>query len=103
LAKRLPASTVTFIASQLRAAKAKHKGVKWTDEDKRFALAIYHASPKAYKILKKMFSLPSVSTLRRVLQNIEIQPGLSTNILEALSLKVKALPPPNNVCAIVFD
>ncbi|KAK7457998.1 hypothetical protein BaRGS_00039119 [Batillaria attramentaria] len=103
LANFLPRKTVQFIASQLRAVDKKKKGVRWTEKDKTVALSLFHSSPKAYRRLKKIFLLPSVSTLRRSLQNIELYPGFNSKILSALSIKVKSLPPGNELCVLIFD
>ena len=79
------------------------KGVRWSEKDKAFALSIFHASPKAYRLLKKQFLLPSIKTLQRTVQNANITPGFNNNILQALSLKVKSLPPHSEACVLVFD
>ena len=99
----LPQCSVDFIESQLRVVDKKKKAVRWTEKDKTTALSIYHASPKAYRILKTIFCLPSVRTMRRAVQGIQIFPGFSENILQALSLKVHSLPANHALCALIFD
>ncbi|KAK7495410.1 hypothetical protein BaRGS_00013349 [Batillaria attramentaria] len=59
--------------------------------------------PKAYRKLKQIFDLPSVRTLRRALESLAIYPGFSTNILQALSVKLESLPHGSEACAIIFD
>ena len=72
-------------------------------KDKMLALSIFFHIRKAYKILSQLFILPSVRTLLRDLQEINMKPGFSKSVLDALTLKVQALHPPDRNVALVFD
>ena len=72
-------------------------------EDKMLALSIFFHSRKAYRILSQLFILPSVRTLLRDLQKINIKPGFSQSVLDALTLKVQAMHPTDRNVALVFD
>lgn len=48
-----------FFDSQLRNKNRKPKGRTFTFEDKADAIAIYKSSPKTYRLLSRMFVLPS--------------------------------------------
>jgi hypothetical protein len=62
-----------------------------------------HASPKAYILLQKQFHLPSVSTFRRVMKNIEIYPGFRNKLLEAFKCKIKHMDEDSKLCVLLFD
>ena len=81
LSQVLSAATLNFVLSQIRVATAKNKGQRWTPQDKALALSLLHSSPKTYRLLQKIFRLPSVKTLSRVMQNICVYPGFNSNIL----------------------
>lgn len=66
-------------------------------------MSLFQASPKAYRILKKIFLLPAVRTFRRAVQDIQIYPGFNKNILQALKLKVKSFPANSKLCCVSFD
>ena len=60
----LPEETAKFVKSRIIANQRKSKaGNRWTLSDKMFALSIFYHSRKAYRILHKLFVLPSKTTL----------------------------------------
>ena len=96
-------SSLKFFASQIRLACVRRQGFRWSDEAKASALKIYYASPKCYRLLKKVFALPSLATLRRFLQNVPIEPGFNQVILDALKIKVGQMKEHMRICSLVFD
>ena len=66
-------------------------------------LSIFHASPKTYRILSKLFILPTPETLVESLQKHNVYPGISPKIIAALKSKVRAMKPEDRQCLIVFD
>ena len=102
LADFLSGPALQFVLTQLYNV-TKKIGHRWTENDKSLALSIFHASPKVYRILRKIFLLPSVSTLQRVLRNVQVYPGFNNNILKALKQKVSSMPPNAELCCVVFD
>ena len=99
----LPPSTHTFVATQIRLAGRKKKGNRWKPKEKALALSLLHSSPKAYRILQKILSLPDVSTLRLAMRKVKIFPGFNENILDALKRKISNMSPDSAACALVFD
>ncbi|KAJ8882295.1 hypothetical protein PR048_014097 [Dryococelus australis] len=59
LAVHVDAVTYQFIMSQVRTQKFKPRGRRFTLDDKILALSLYKQSGKAYKLLTRIFSLPS--------------------------------------------
>lgn len=99
----LPKSTASFVETQLRVADKHKHGRRWTDSDKVLAITLYHSSHKAYRLLKKVFTLPSVSLLKQTMRNVRVYPGFSNAILNALKLKIQSMPPDAKLCSLVFD
>ena len=64
---------------------------------------MFHAGPKAYGILRQVFCLPTVRTLRKSLQNIHIYPGFSAELLDAFRVKVQGMSSQDKLCAVVFE
>ena len=87
----LKGHTLDFFATQLHVAQCKNKGQRWNAKDKSLALSLYHAGPKAYTLLQKLFCLPSIRTLRRTMQNIVLYPGLNEFLFTAFGKKVSAM------------
>lgn len=87
-AKYLPPETHYFFSKQLDLSIM--KGKRWGCKDKSHALSLYHTSPRAYRLLQKQFALPSISTLRRTMQNLHIFPGFPPTILNTFKLKAAA-------------
>ncbi len=103
LKKYLHGPQLQFVMSQLQSSSKKARRFRWTDKDKSFALSLYHASPKAYRLLRKTFSLPTLNTLRKAMQGIKVYPGFNHAILEALRLKVAPLPTASKLVAVILD
>lgn len=60
--------TCNFIESQLRTQSKKARGRRFSLNDKVFALSLFKESGKAYRLLQKMFALPSRSFLMKLLK-----------------------------------
>ena len=99
----LPTETVSFIESQLNCADKKPKGRRWTFKDKSVALSIYFHSKRAYKVLGKIFKLPSKSTLSKILQGSGISPGISDKVMHALKIKANQMSIEDRQCVLLFD
>jgi hypothetical protein len=100
----LPKDTAAFVKSQIRCNLLKNKkGMRWSWQDKMFALSIYYHSRKAYRILGKLFTLPCKSTLTKLLSRTQISPGFHENVLLALKSKVSTFSDKDRQCALVFD
>lgn len=73
----LPSDTILFIETQIRMSQRKKQGHRWAIKDKMLALSIFYHSRKAYRLLSKLFCLPSKSTLLRTLRKSNLSPGFS--------------------------
>lgn len=99
----LPERSINFITTQIREVEKKARGRRWKEHDLQIALSLFHSSPKAYRLLKKVFLLPSVATLRRIMRKISVYPGINHKVINALKAKVSNMPQNSNVCALIFD
>ena len=86
LSLHLSGQAFSFIKSQVLMSDVKGRGRRWARRDKSFALTLFHKSPKIYKLLRKVFFLPSVTTLRRSLKGFKLNPGFNKNLFKALQL-----------------
>ena len=80
----------------------KGRGRRCSRRDKSFALTI-RKSPKIYKLLRKVFFLPSVTTLRPSLKGFKLNPGFNKNLFKALQLKTCQMSATDKLCVILFD
>ena len=96
-------NTVDFIETQINMSQRSKKGYRWAFKDKMIALSIYYQRRRAYKLLQKLFVLPSKSTLQRILQNTEIEPGFNEKLFKALKVKSESMLPADRLCTLVFD
>ena len=67
------------------------------------ALSIFYQSQKAYKLLSKLFALPSIRTLQRSLQNTNIFPGFNDSVFAALKAKIDSMDEKERHVAVIFD
>lgn len=91
-----------FLHMQLQTAK-KDKGRRFSLEEKVLALSLYKKSPKCYGLLNKYFTWPSSKTMKRLLSNIKITPGINKIILEKLKKTILQLPVTDRLSSLIFD
>ena len=103
LSKYLSPEACDFILTQVRVAGLSKHARRWTYKDKSFALALFHASRKAYFLIRKIFSLPSPRTLASAMSNINIRPGLCRNMLNLFRVKIASMTKQEKLCAVVID
>ncbi|RXN38322.1 Transposable element P transposase [Labeo rohita] len=84
-------------------SQRKCQGYRWTTQDKAFFLSLWHASPKCYRLLCKVFSMPSVRTLQKTCQAVDFKTGFNTNILSTMRKAMETTKPIDKLCAIVTD
>ena len=96
-------TALELIKTQIMLSGRKQQGHRYSEEFKMYALSLYHASPKCYKLLKKSLTLPGVSTLKSYLRKVDIKPGFHQNVLDGLASKVEHMSSAAKLCAIVFD
>ena len=54
----------------------KKKGQKYSKEFRDFAVTLFYYSPRAYKYVAKLFSMPNVRTIRRWITAVDALPGI---------------------------
>lgn len=96
-------STYRFIMSQLRNQKKAKRGRRYSLEDKILALSLLKQSPKAYRLLRKIFALPSRKTLMTLLNNLRCSTGINPQIMKALGESVTKMQVVDTYCALLFD
>ncbi|XP_044728124.1 uncharacterized protein LOC123291772 isoform X2 [Chrysoperla carnea] len=92
-----------FFLSQISCSKKKMKGRRFSTDDKVMSLALFKQSPSGYRLLSKIFALPSRVTLMKFLNRLPVSPGLNLEIFNGLSRMVNRLDPSNRTCVLLFD
>jgi hypothetical protein len=101
LFKDMPMSTVNFLVSQLRNARREPRGRRWTIEEKVVALALMKRSPKCFRFLSKIVTMPSQRTLTNLLQGVSFQSGINDHIFKHIGDCVQKNE--DRLCALLFD
>lgn len=91
-----------FMNMQLR-AKKKPKGRRFSIEEKILSLSLSKKSPKAYGHLYKYFTLPSSKSMKRLLGQIKIAPGINNIIFEKIKKTMNTKEVPDRLCSLIFD
>ncbi len=94
---------LAFFNMQLRNQGRKPAGRRYTPEEKSLALILYKHSPKNYRFMRKIFTLPSKRTLGRHSAQLMFGTGVNTKIFELITEKVKSLPENGRYCALSWD
>lgn len=96
LMKKLSPSFALMLQSQLRNAKRKHTGRRWTLEEKIIALRLYKRSATCYRLLQRLWCLPAPSTLKSLLSQFNLNTGINNKILNGLKNYIKKQNPSDN-------
>ena len=86
--EKLPKNLANFIKAQIKLHVIKKKGRRYSPELKSLAISIYHASGKAYRLLTKLFILPTKSSLRRYISKMPTLLGFSQGAINIIKSKV---------------
>lgn len=103
LLEKVNSVTSDFIMSQIKIQKKKCQGRRYSLNDKITALSIYKTSPKGYKFLSSLFTLPSKKTLSSLLQKIPFDAGINNHIIQNLKYQTQKLPEIDRNCILLFD
>ncbi|XP_052746967.1 uncharacterized protein LOC112045515 [Bicyclus anynana] len=92
-----------FILMQLKLAGKKKKAMRYTTNEKLLSLSLMKESPKGYRLLQKIFNLPTKRTLNRLAENITFDVGINDNIFKILKNKAQKWTTKKKLCSILFD
>jgi len=67
------------------------------------SLSIFKNSPKGYRFLSTIFSLPSKKTLNNLLNRAPFEAGINDHIIKNLTHQASKLNPNDRLCSLVFD
>lgn len=81
----------------------KPRGRRFSNKQKILALSIFKQGPKVYKILQKMFVLPSKRSLQNLLSAITFKPGINKHIFNNLKESVSKMPEEKKMVNLLFD
>ncbi|XP_052745845.1 uncharacterized protein LOC128199640 [Bicyclus anynana] len=100
----VPASAKILLMLQFREQGKKAKGRRFNIQEKILSLTILKQSPKAYRFIRKIFTLPAPQTLRKLLTRANIKPGINKKIFMQLKSKSAEMKSANEkLCLLIFD
>jgi len=100
---RLTPAAAIFTRLQFRETRNVPKDRRFTMNEKLLSLSLYKHSTKSYRILSKLFILPSRKTLSALLSKIPITNGIDKTFLKVLHINVQKLTEKERFCVILFD
>lgn len=103
IAKNMTLPAKIFTNMQFRTTSKKPSGRRFLLEEKVLSLTLYKRSPKCYSMLSRYFSLPAPKTLKRLLSEIKLGPGINTIVMEKLKKTVSELTMEDRLCTLIFD
>lgn len=93
LSQKSTAAASLFMQLQVRETKKCSRGHRFNLNEKMLSLSLYKRSPKCYRLLAKLFTLPSKRTLNNILSSVTISPGICPLMMKVLKDNVKNLKP----------
>ncbi|XP_049868630.1 uncharacterized protein LOC126368613 isoform X2 [Pectinophora gossypiella] len=101
-AKVTPAFAL-FLQGQIRNCNRKLRGRRWSREEKITALRIFKRSPTCYRLLRRLFTLPSPGTLKNLLSKIPFTVGCNEAVFKIMQKFVKSQKTTDNEYILMFD
>ena len=101
--QKLPANLANFVRMKIKLHGKKKQGRRYSPELKSLAISIFHASGKAYRLLSKLFILPSNSSLHRYISRMPDKTGISQGSLKIMEKKVMQMNPREKECTLCMD
>lgn len=89
--------------SQIRTQQQRPKARRFSTDEKLLALTFLKASGKGYRLLSKIFTLPSKKTLTNLLSKLPFTPGINTKIFECLKTAVDKMKKSDRLAILAFD
>ena len=77
--------------------------VRWRPEMKMLAVQLKTYSTKAYRLLKSIFKLPTVQTVRQTLRDVDIYEGFHSSVLERLKRMALTMSEREKLVVVAFD
>lgn len=100
---KLPENLAHFVRMQIKLHGKKKKGRRYSPQIKSIAVSLYHASGKAYRMLSKLFILPSKTSLRRYISKMPTATGISQGALNIIKKKVDSMSDDEKLCTLCVD
>lgn len=97
------AATYKFILCQVRTQNQTPRSRRFTLDEKILCLTFLKASGRGYKILSKIFALPSKRTLTNLLNKVPLYPGINKELFEVFKSSVEKMKLQEKCCVILFD
>ncbi|CAH0731369.1 unnamed protein product, partial [Brenthis ino] len=92
-----------FFNMQFREVRKMKMGRRFTEQEKVMALSIYKQGPKCYRLLSKIFVLPSPLTLSRLIKQADLRAGINEKLFEVMTKKIKNMNTDDKLCILLFD
>ena len=101
--KKLPPHLAGFVKLQFDLHAAKRHGRRYSPEMKSLAISLFHASGKAYRLLSKLFILPTRSSLRNYIGKLPTEAGISQATINTLKQKISQMSDMEKLCSLCMD
>lgn len=103
ISNKMTVAGALFTRLQLRETSKEKHGRRFTRDEKVLSLSLYKRSPQCYRLLSKLFTLPSRKTLSNLLSNLPINTGINPILMKVLKSNVEKLSPSQKYCSLLFD
>ena len=92
-----------FLQKQVTLSVNRKKGRRYDNAFKAWALTLYHISGKAYRFLEKLLSLPSKSTLKKLVSRLASNSGFTEKSIFVLKQRVQVMSESAKICTLIMD
>lgn len=103
LSKKITPAFALLLQAQIRNCSKKSTGRRWSKEEKIVALRLFKRSPTCYRLLRRLFQLPSPGTLKALLNRVPFAVGVNGSVLDVIAEFTKSQTPSDMTYILMFD
>ena len=92
-----------IMEAQINNYNKQRKGYRWTPRVKNVALHIKQSSTKTYRLMKSIFKLPNLTTIARLIADVDISEGFHNSILSGLKVRAESSRERDKYVVLGFD
>ena len=101
--KYLKGTPLEIFKTQMKLANIAKKGRRYSNLQRSFCMGLYFQSPRAYRFMSKVFTLPTARMIRYWLMKIYMEVGWNNSVFSFLKEKASSLRREDKLCGVTFD
>lgn len=101
--KYIKGTPLEIFKTQMKLANIAKKGRRYSNLQRSFCMGLYFQSPRAYRFMSKVFTLPTTRMIRYWLMKIYMEVCWNNSVFSFLKEKTSSMRREDKLCGVTFD